>query len=83
MLTQLGTAFADGTKRPADYGRARQVWELASAFGDSVAMCFLGTLHENGLGTAADRRVALQWFECAKLAGGCPSVDESIARVKK
>ena len=83
VLTQLGTAFADGTNRPADYGKARQVWEIAGAFGDPVAMCFLGTLHENGLGTIADRRTALQWYERAKLAGGCASVDESIARVRK
>ena len=83
VLTQLGTTFADTANHLAEYGKARQVWELASAFGDPVAMCFLGTLHENGLGVASDRRVALQWYERAKTAGGCPTVDESIARVRK
>ena len=83
VLTQLGTTFADTTNHQAEYGKARQVWELASAFGDPVAMCFLGTLHENGLGVAPDRKIALQWYERAKQTGGCPSVDDSIARVKK
>ena len=83
VLTQLGTTFADGATRPPEFGKARQVWELASAFGDPVAMCFLGTLHENGIGVTTDRKAALQWYERAKLAGGCPAVDDSIARVKK
>ena len=83
VLTQLGTTFADGASRQPEFGKARQVWELASSFGDPVAMCFLGTLHENGLGVTPDRKVALQWYERAKLTGGCPAVDEAIARVKK
>ena len=83
VLTQLGTTFADSASRQPEFGKARQVWELASAFGDPVAMCFLGTLHENGLGVAPDRKVALQWYERAKSTGGCPAVDDAIARVKK
>ena len=83
VLTQLGTTFADPTSQVAEYGKARQVWELASAFGDPVAMCFLGTLHENGLGVATDRKAALQWYERAKQTGGCPAVDEAITRLKK
>ena len=83
VLTQLGTAYADGTSRSPEYGKARQVWEMASAFGDPVAMCFLGTLHENGLGSPVDRRAAQEWYERARGAGGCPGVEESIARVKK
>ncbi len=63
--------------------KARLLWELAGAAGDPVAMCFLGLLHENGLGSAPDKRTALQWYERSKLAGGCPQVDASIARVKQ
>ena len=82
-LTQLGSALADSSNRNFDFTKARQVWELASAFGDSVAMCFLGVLHENGLTGAADRKLALAWFERAKQNGGCPAVDEAIARVRQ
>ena len=83
VLTQLGTTFADSANRAPDYGKARLVWELASAFGDPIAMCFVGTLNENGLGVPPDRKVALQWYERAKQAGGCPAVDDAIARAKK
>lgn len=82
-LTQLGSAYADSSNKSFDFGKARQVWELASAFGDPFAMCFLGVLHENGLAGPVDRKVSLTWFERAKTAGGCPGVDEAIARVKQ
>lgn len=81
-LTQLGSALADSSNRNFDFGKARQAWELASAFGDPVAMCFLGTLHENGIVGAVDRRLALTWYERSKQAGGCPGIDDAIARVR-
>ncbi len=81
-LTQLGSAYADSANKSFDFGKARQVWELASAFGDPVAMCFLGVLHENGLAGPVDRKASLAWFERAKLAGGCPGLDDAVARVK-
>jgi hypothetical protein len=82
-LTQLGSLYAEPTGHAPDFAKARMVWELASAAGDPVAMCFLGQLHENGLSVAADKKAALTWYERAKSAGGCPSVDASIARVKR
>lgn len=82
-LTQLGSVYAEPTGRAADYTKARLMWEIASALGDPVAMCFLGQLHENGLGVASDRKAALQWYERAKQAGGCPAVNEAIARVRQ
>ncbi|MFM9942200.1 MAG: tetratricopeptide repeat protein [Hyphomicrobiaceae bacterium] len=83
-LTQLGSIYAepDGT-RAADYGRARQLWEIAATLGDPVAMCFLASLYEHGLGLATSKSGALQWYLRAKDAGGCPKLDDAIARVRK
>ncbi len=82
-LTHLGSAYAEPTGRAPDYAKARLVWEMAGALGDPVAMCLLGVVHENGLGVARDRAKALPWYERAKKAGGCPDVDESIARARQ
>ncbi len=82
-LTQLGSLFAEPTGQAPDFAKARLLWEVASAAGDPVAMCFLGQLHESGLSVAADKKSALQWYERAKQAGGCPSLEESIARVRQ
>lgn len=81
-LTQLGATFAEQTDKGADYTKARQVWEMAGALGDPVAMCFLGRLFENGWSVAANSKTALQWYERARDAGGCPAVEEAIARVQ-
>ena len=84
VLTQLGSVYAEpAAGRSPDYAKARQLWEIASAANDPVAMCFLGLLHENGLGVAADKKTALRWYERSKTTGGCPAVDESIARVRQ
>ena len=80
-LTQLGTTYAEPPGGPPDFARARQLWEFASAFGDPVAMCFLGALHEHGLGVVAENKAALHWYARAKASGGCPQLEESIARV--
>lgn len=73
-LTQLGTIYAEGGGS-ADYGKARHLWEVAGGLGDPVAMCFLGTLYDNGLGgVSADRQAALQWYARARDAGGCAGV---------
>lgn len=82
-LTQLGSVFAEPTGKAPDYTKARFVWEIASAAGDPVAMCFIGLLHENGLGVAASRSAALQWYERSKEKGGCPGIDESLQRVRQ
>ena len=81
-LTQLGTTYAEPARGAPDFARARVVWELSSAFGDPVAMCFVGRLHEAGLGVVADRGQALLWYERSRASGGCPQLDEAIARVK-
>lgn len=83
VLTQLGSIYAEPATGTPDYSKSRLVWEIAGAAGDPVAMCFLGLLHENGLGVAADKETALQWYERAKAKGGCPSVDEALARLRK
>ena len=83
VLTQLGSIYAEPAGRAPDYVKARHLWELASAAGDPIAMCFLGMLHENGLGFAVDKGAALNWYERGKQSGGCPAVDEAIARARK
>lgn len=80
-LTQLGSTYAEPASGTPDFARARQLWEFASAFSDPVAMCFLGALHEHGLGVAAEKKAALHWYARAKAAGGCPQLEEAIARV--
>lgn len=83
-LTQLGSIYAepDGARAP-DYSRARQLWEIAATLGDPVAMCFLASLHEHGLGAAVNKPAALQWYLRAKDVGGCKRIDEAIARLRK
>lgn len=82
-MTQLGALAAEPVTGAPDYEKARLLWEISAANGDPVAMCFLGTLAENGLGVAADRTKALDHFKQSKTAGGCPNSDESIARLSK
>jgi len=82
-MTQLGSVYADAAAgKPADFVKARYLWEISSSAGDPVAMCFLGRLFENGLGVGASRTTALQWYQRAKVAGGCAGLDESLARVR-
>ena len=83
VLTQLGSVYAEPSMGTPDYAKARLLWEISSAAGDPVAMCFLGLLHESGLGVTADRTSALRWYERSKDKGGCPNVDESLARVRQ
>lgn len=82
-MTQLGTLQAEPVTGPPDYDKARILWEIAAANGDPVAMCFLGTLLEFGLGAAADKAKALEYFQRSKGFGGCPNADESIARLSR
>jgi TPR repeat protein len=82
-LTQLGTLLVDQSTRTPDYDRARVLWELAASQGDTVAMCFLGTLYEQGLGVAASKSTALNYFSQSKASGGCRGVDAAIARLKE
>jgi hypothetical protein len=82
-LTQLGSTYAAPASGPPDYTKARLIWEIAGAQGDPVALCFLGSVHENGLGVTATKGTALGYFNSAKAAGGCRGVDDAIARLKE
>ena len=82
-MTQLGTLQAEPVTGAPDYDKARMLWEISATNGDPVAMCFLGTLLEFGLGAAADKGKALDQYKRAKEFGGCPAADEAIARLSK
>ena len=82
-LTQLGSTYAAPASGPPDYTKARLIWEIAGAQGDPVALCFLGSVHENGLGVAAAKATALGYFNSAKAAGGCRGVEDAITRLKE
>lgn len=57
------------------------MWEIASAAGDPVAMCFLGQIHETGC-VSADRRMALQWLR-ARQEGGWLHGGRRVDRPRK
>lgn len=80
-LTQLGSIYAAPAVGAADYQSARLLWEMAAANGDPVASCFVGQLHEYGLGVAVDLKKAKQSYERAQRLGGCPGLDSALARV--
>jgi hypothetical protein len=80
-LTQLGSTYAAPASGPPDYTKARLIWEIAGSQGDPVALCFLGSLHEIGMGVQASKPTALGYFNAAKAAGGCRGNDEAIARL--
>lgn len=81
-LTQLGSIYASASEgQPADYRSARTLWELAGVNGDPVALCFLGRLHEEGLGVAVSQQEALANYKKAQSLGGCPGIDAALARV--
>jgi TPR repeat protein len=82
-LTQLGSVYAAPGETAPDFEKARLMWEMSGALGDAVALCFLGNLHEYGLGVPANREMALKWYERGLAAGGCKGIDEAIARVKR
>jgi TPR repeat protein len=70
-LTQLGSALAEPSAGAPDYARAHRAWQMAAAYGDPVAMCFLAALHASGLGVPADKAAAERWQAAAQAAGGC------------
>lgn len=82
-MTQLGTLAAQPVSGLPDYEKARLLWEISAANGDPIALCFLGTLAENGLGAPADRGKALEYYKRSKEIGGCPTSDEAIARLSR
>ena len=75
-LTQLGSAYAQPIRGERDFASARIVWELAAAFGDPVAMCFLGAVHEHGLGVPPAQEIASGWYGRAAATGrSCASAE--------
>ncbi len=80
-LTQLGSIYAAPASGSPDYQSAKLLWELAAANGDPVAACFVGQLHEHGLGVVADADSAKTSYERAKRLGGCPGLETALARV--
>ncbi|MEZ5818033.1 MAG: hypothetical protein R3D44_13210 [Hyphomicrobiaceae bacterium] len=82
-LSQLGTLYASPDTEAPDYASARILWELAAAKGDPMALCFLASLAENGLGGPRSTSEALSLLEQAKARGGCRGVDQDIDRLRK
>ncbi len=83
-ITQLGTAYAtkDKTNKP-NYDAARLLWRWATDAGDAQAACFLGRLHERGLGVPQNSKLALKNYGRARSLGGCPGLDQAILRVRE
>ena len=81
-LTQLGSAFATADNGKADYRNARAVWHVAAALGDPIAYCFLGRMHEFGLGTAKNTTTARHFYSRALSVGGCPGLAQSLSRLQ-
>ena len=81
-MTQLGTLYASPPNGRNDLASARLLWEMAAAKGSPWALCFLGQLHERGLGTLPNAKRALDHYRKAKASGGCAGVDDAIARVR-
>jgi hypothetical protein len=81
-MTQLGAAFATPDGGQPDYATARLLWAVAGGAGDPVALCFLASASESGLGAPVDAATALSLYEQAKARGGCRDVDQSISRLK-
>ena len=79
-LTQLGAIYARESSQEG-FAKARALWQLAGGQGDPVALCFLGTLHEYGLGVPKSRLRALAHYEQAGQLGGCKGLDAALARV--
>ncbi len=74
-LTQLGSAYAQPVRGERDFTSARIVWELSSGLGDPVAMCFIGALHEHGLGVPQSSWSATAWYDRASVLGrSCAAV---------
>ena len=83
-LTQLGTAYSQPVRGTRDMASARIAWELAGALGDPVAMCFLGAIHDGGIGVAVDPAAAADWFRRAAAAGGtCASANRPATRAPR
>ena len=75
VLTQLGTTYAQPSRGTPAYATAQQVWEIAAAFGDPQAMCFIAVLYDRGLAGPSLPAVSSVWMRRATDAGGCAKAD--------
>ena len=80
-LTQLGSVLAVPDSGRADYRAARTVWKISASLGDPIASCFLGRMHEYGVGVGKDRDAARALYSQALSAGGCPGLAQSLGRL--
>jgi len=64
-LVELGYRLEKGHGFDQDYGKAMELYTLASAEGNSTAMNNIGWLYLNGLGVKRDLKAAVEWFEKA------------------
>jgi TPR repeat protein len=68
-LVELGYRLEKGRDFDQDYGKAMELYTLASAEGNSTAMNNIGWLYLNGLGVNHNLEAAVQWFEKAAKCG--------------
>jgi TPR repeat protein len=68
-LVELGYRLEKGHDFDQDYGKAIELYTLASAEGNSTAMNHIGWLYLNGLGVKRNLKAAVEWFEKAARYG--------------
>ncbi|MGZ4929264.1 MAG: tetratricopeptide repeat protein, partial [Halobacteriota archaeon] len=68
-LVDLGYGLEKGDGFDQDYGKAMELYKLASADGNGMAMNNIGWLYLNGLGVRRDVQAAVEWFEKAAQRG--------------
>lgn len=60
--------------------RLELLWQLLAVTGDNKAMCNLGRMYKDGVGTAKNSRLAKQWYERAQ-AAGCADAAKALAEL--
>lgn len=68
-LVELGYRLEKGHDFDQDYGKAMELYTLASAERNSAAMNNIGWLYLNGLGVNRNLKAAVEWFEKAAQYG--------------
>ena len=68
-MVDLGYRLERGHDFGQDYGKAMELYTLASAEGNSTAMNNIGWLYLNGLGVNRNLKAAVEWFEKAAQRG--------------
>ena len=81
-LTQLGSLYARDAGQE-NYAIARALWQLSGSQGDPVALCFLASLYEHGLGVPKSKITALSYMQAAKRIGDCDGTDKALTRLNQ